>query len=322
MYPAWFKWGVGLTIGVLLAAVAFLVGYLANVSPTVLTPPRPTVTVTQPPSGSSAPTPTPTPTPTRLPKPTVQPPDARQVVADYTTHYPHATYRNINQGRAAQLINGTAMSPGDVFSFNAVVGERTRARGFVKGFVIQNGIYASDLGGGVSQVATTVYNAALLAGLQIIERHPHSFFIDRYPIGRDATVAWGTSDLQFKNNTPYTILIQANVVPSTPSSAGSMHVRFLSTKYWDVGFNESEPTRFRQPQTRYVTTAPCVPNPVGTKGFDINVYRDVYKPSESSPAVTRSGFVLDHTDVIHTRYAPLDQVVCGPSPTPSPSGTP
>ena len=118
------------------------------------------------------------------------------MVSDFVTYYPPATYRDINQGRAAELINGTILKPGETFSFNDTVGERTAENGFTNGFIISNGVFREDLGGGVSQVVTTTYNAAFFAGMDDVEHKPHSFYIDRYPMGREATVAWPTVDLQ------------------------------------------------------------------------------------------------------------------------------
>jgi vancomycin resistance protein YoaR len=105
----------------------------------------------------------------------------RQVIAEFTTSYPHADYRNINIGRAAELATNTFLKPGDVFSMNGVVGERTEARGFTTGFIIDNGRFMEGVGGGVSQLATTLFNAGHFAGFEDVEHHPHSFYIDRYP---------------------------------------------------------------------------------------------------------------------------------------------
>ncbi|MDN8688437.1 VanW family protein, partial [Staphylococcus aureus] len=87
------------------------------------------------------------------------------LIGEFTTRYPHAPYRNTNQSEAARRINGTILRPGETFSFNKVVGERTEANGFVTGFVINGGVFREETGGGVSQVATTAYNAAFFAGL-------------------------------------------------------------------------------------------------------------------------------------------------------------
>jgi len=110
-----------------------------------------------------------------------------QQVSTFTTNFPYAEYRNQNLSRAAELVNGTLLKPGDTFSLNDTVGERTAANGFTKGFIISDGVFREDFGGGVSQVATTTFNAAFFAGLEDVEHKPHSFYIDRYPVGREAT---------------------------------------------------------------------------------------------------------------------------------------
>ena len=224
----------------------------------------------------------------------------KQVVSEFVTYFPYAEYRNINQGRAAELINGTVLRPGELFSFNETVGERTKENGFTVGFIISDGVFAEDLGGGVSQVVTTTYNAAFFAGLEDVEHTPHSFYIDRYPMGREATVAWPTVDLKFRNNTPYGILIEAWVVPSTPSSQGEMHVRMWSTKYWDVRTRTSAPYKFTSPSTRYDSTDECVAT-TGYGGFDVDVYRTLVR-ADTNEVVRR--------ERQHVEYTPADTVIC------------
>jgi vancomycin resistance protein YoaR len=94
-------------------------------------------------------------------------------VSRFTTDFPHSPYRNTNLGRAAELIDGTILEPGETFSLNDTVGERTAANGFTKGIIISNGVFKEDFGGGVSQVATTTFNAAFFAGLEDVEHKPH-----------------------------------------------------------------------------------------------------------------------------------------------------
>jgi vancomycin resistance protein YoaR len=223
-----------------------------------------------------------------------------EVVSEFSTYYPHADYRNTNLGRAAELINGTVLKPGETFSLNDTVGERTAQNGFAKGFIISDGVYKEDFGGGVSQVATTTFNAAFFAGLEDVEHKPHSFYIDRYPIGREATVAWGAVDLRFKNDTPHGILIQAGITPSTPSSQGTMTVRMWSTKHWDITTDTSSRYNLTKPETRHLSGDECVPN-TGYGGFDIDVFRYFHKPGRS--AVVRK-------ETMHTTYTPSDTVVC------------
>ncbi len=229
----------------------------------------------------------------------------REEVSSFPTYFPYAEYRNINIGRAGELIDGTILEPGEEFSLNDIVGERTAENGFVPGFIISNGIFKEDYGGGVSQMATTVFNAMFFAGLRDIEHKPHSFYIDRYPVGREATVAWGSVDLRFENDTPYGVLIDVNVTPSTPSSQGVVVVRMFSTKYWDITTDESERYAYVGPGTRILDTPDCYPNS-GFSGFQIDVWRYFKKPGESE---------LHHQEKFHTTYTPADTVICRPPGT-------
>lgn len=226
----------------------------------------------------------------------------KEKVSSFTTYYPHADYRNTNIGRAAELVNGTLLKPGETFSLNGVVGERTRENGFTEGFIISNGIFKEDLGGGVSQMATTTFNAMFFAGLKDVEHKPHSFYIDRYPVGREATVAWPTVDLKFENDTPYGILIQAGVTPSTPSTSGVVTVSMWSTKTWDITTKTGERYNFTSPATRTLDTPDCYPN-TGYGGFDINVWRYFREPGSSE---------LVRSEKFHTTYTPSDTVICKP----------
>ncbi len=227
-----------------------------------------------------------------------------QKVSTFTTYYPYAEYRNVNIGRAAELVNGTVLKPGDVFSLNGVVGERTRENGFTEGFIISNGIFKEDLGGGVSQMATTTFNAMFFAGLKDIEHKPHSFYIDRYPVGREATVAWGAVDLRFGNDTPYGVLVESRVTPATPSSQGVVTVSMWSTKHWDITSRTGERFNLTKPATRTLTTEDCYPN-TGYGGFDINVWRYFRKPGSDN---------LVRTEKFFTRYIPSDTVICKKPP--------
>ena len=221
-------------------------------------------------------------------------------VSRFTTYFPYAEYRNVNIGRAAELVNGTVLKPGETFSLNGTVGERTRENGFTEGFMIADGVFKSDLGGGVSQMATTLFNAAFFAGLKDVEHKPHSFYIDRYPVGREATVAWGSVDLRFKNDTEHGVLIEAHVAPGTTSSQGVVTVTMWSTKVWDITSKTGERHNFTSPATRTLTGPECVENS-GYGGFDIDVKR-IFRKHGSSDVV--------RTEVFHTTYTPRDTVIC------------
>ncbi|MBD0338751.1 MAG: VanW family protein [Thermoleophilia bacterium] len=130
-----------------------------------------------------------------------------QLVA-YSTAYAGSADRIHNLQLAISLLDGTLVAPGGTFSLNDAVGERTAERGFRKAPVIIGNEYEEDIGGGVSQVATTVFNAAWEAGLKVAERNPHALYIGRYPLGRDATVNYPDLDLKFVNDTAKWILVK------------------------------------------------------------------------------------------------------------------
>lgn len=124
------------------------------------------------------------------------------VLAKYTTSYPAwRRDRTHNIKIAAQEIDGTVLMPGQVFSYNDVVGPRLKERGYRDAPIFENGMLVPGIGGGVCQVSSTLYNAALLANLEIVKRSHHSSEVSYVPKGRDATVAYGLLDLKFRNST-------------------------------------------------------------------------------------------------------------------------
>ncbi len=127
--------------------------------------------------------------------------------------------RSSNIRLCARNLNGTLLMPGDSFSFNRVVGDRTPARGFKLAGMFVNGEKVQGFGGGVCQVSSTVFNAARNAELQIVERHPHSLPVPYVPQGGDATVVFPYSDLQFRNSSDTPLLLEAT------ASGGKMTVR-------------------------------------------------------------------------------------------------
>jgi len=115
--------------------------------------------------------------------------------------------RKNNIKLALESLDGVCINPGEIFSFNDIVGERSSARGYESAKIISRGEFVDAIGGGVCQVSTTLYNAALLAGLDIIEVNSHSLRIGYIEPGFDAMVNSGSSDLKFRNNTEYPIML-------------------------------------------------------------------------------------------------------------------
>lgn len=223
-------------------------------------------------------------------------------IGTFTTYYAPAAYRDINQGRAAQLLDGTIVKPGETFSFNDTVGERTVANGFTVGTVINGGVFREELGGGVSQVVTTTYNAAFFAGMTDVEHHPHDLYISRYPVGREATVYWGSLDMKFRNDSKYGVLIRAAVQKSAGRAQGAMTVSLYSTKVYDIKAGLSAKRNIRNPSVRYDPTDRCVPQSPSI-GFDVDVYRYFYQNGTK---------VKTETDTAH--YRATDDVRCRAKP--------
>lgn len=129
----------------------------------------------------------------------------------YTTRYdPTNLNRSNNISISAKKIDGTIVLPGETFSYNQVVGERTIAGGYKEAGAYAGGKVVQDVGGGICQTSSTLYNAALYANLEIVDRSNHQFLTSYVSAGRDATVAWGSIDFQFKNNRTYPIKIEAS----------------------------------------------------------------------------------------------------------------
>lgn len=132
--------------------------------------------------------------------------------ASYTTYFnPSQTERTENVRLAADALDGAVIAPGEIFSFNQRVGERTAGKGYQDAYIIVNGQFVEGLGGGICQVSSTLYNTALLADLPITQRANHDLAITYVPLGQDATVAWPNLDLQFKNDAGTYILIRTKL---------------------------------------------------------------------------------------------------------------
>lgn len=132
------------------------------------------------------------------------------LLASYTTHYAESNAgRAHNVALAASRLNGRAIAPGEVLSFNACAGARTEDNGYRAAPVILEGKFVSGVGGGVCQVSTTLYNAALLAGLSVAEYHPHSLAVGYVPPSRDAMVNGSACDLKLRNATGFPVRIVA-----------------------------------------------------------------------------------------------------------------
>lgn len=144
-----------------------------------------------------------------------------QVLFETSTKYVNNPGRTKNLTLACEAIDGTILNPGETFSFNDVVGERTAEKGYQAATVYSGGESLQELGGGVCQVASTLYYATLHLNLEQVQRQPHQFAVTYVPYGMDATVYWGKIDYQFKNTLSHPLKIEAD------TKNGHVNVRFL-----------------------------------------------------------------------------------------------
>jgi vancomycin resistance protein YoaR len=132
----------------------------------------------------------------------------RDKLGSFTTEWEGTTDRQTNVKITTQYATNVILGPGDVYNFDKQIGPRTEARGYKMAPGITAGELEDQLGGGICQVSTTLFNAAFFAGLEILERKNHSIYIDHYPKGRDATVSAGSPNLRFRNDTKHHILVR------------------------------------------------------------------------------------------------------------------
>ena len=201
----------------------------------------------------------------------------REKVSEFTTPYQCCQPRVTNIQRAARILDGTILAAGKRFSLNDALGERVASRGFVEAPAIAAGELVDSVGGGVSQVSTTMYNAAFFAGLELEAHTPHEFYISRYPMGREATVSWRQPDLVFLNDWDAAILM------SVRAGSNGITVSFYSSKLGrrvetETGqpTNRTEPKTIERPKPDLPPGTRNVVQSAGTGGFSISYTRKVY----------------------------------------------
>ena len=219
------------------------------------------------------------------------------LIATYTTGFVAGEPRVTNITRAAEILDGAIIHPGATMSLNAVLGERTAARGFVEAPMIADSLDVLAVGGGVSQVATTLYNAAFDAGLDIPQHTAHGLYIGRYPVGRDATISWGGPDLLIRNNRPTAVMVHA--AASADAITVAIYSRSLDRR---VESTTGEPYDETDPPTRLIQDPDLDPDAKilsqsGSKGFSVDVTRKVY-----------DGDKLIRDDRFTTRYRPYPKI--------------
>jgi len=222
--------------------------------------------------------------------PTVELPGHDSVVGRFTTRFPCCQPRVGNIALAARTVDGTVVPPEGFFSLNDALGERTEAKGYRP---------APTVGGGVGQLATTLYNAVFRGGLQLIAHTSQPVFARRYPAGRDATVSWGGPDLVFRNDWPAPLTIR------TRATGTSVTVRLLSRPLGrDVRTWSGRRRAVVRPSTVRIVNPALVPGAArvvqqaGAPGFTIVSGRSVYEHG-----------ILRGRQRVHVRYARVNRIV-------------
>lgn len=219
----------------------------------------------------------------------------------YTPIDKHSTEnRNKNIQHAFDYINGYILEPGKTFSFNNVVGERTEARGFLPAIEYVYGEHVEGCGGGVCQASTTLYQAAVCAGLQIVKREPHSDAVSYADYGKDATVYWVGKrkiDFSFKNNTDEPIYIVAGVQQDPTNKKRLIaKVTIYGQDMGDVRY---------ELDSEIVETIPAPFNPVYIK--DTNGTYVTYKDQQESVTKAKEGYVVNGYLVQYTGNTQTDR---------------
>jgi vancomycin resistance protein YoaR len=218
-------------------------------------------------------------------------------ISEFRQPFPPAEYRAINVGTAANYIDGKILLPGEIFSMNDTIKQRTPQNGYVTGIRIENGRFIEDLGGGVSIITTAMWTAAFYAGLEAIEQRAHSIWIPRYQEGIEATVMWGSLDLKFKNSLDNGILMKTKVEPD-----GVVITLYGKKKYDQVVAEVSNRYGVTPYKTVYSEAKNCLTQE-GQPGFGVSVTRKLIKSD-----------IVVQEDNFRTNYRVGNKVVCGPKP--------
>jgi vancomycin resistance protein YoaR len=247
----------------------------------------------------------------------------KEKVSSFTTKFTGGLTepRVKNIVRVAQQVDGAVIKPGATFSLNGYTGWRGYEQGYVDAPVIEDSKLVPDVGGGISQFTTTLFNASYYAGLKDVEHKPHSFYISRYPSVIESTIFYPTLDLKFQDNTPYGMLID------TSYTNDSITVSMWSTKVYDSVKTEWGPkTAVTKPENKTLPAGPMCIATSGTDGFTQDAYRVIRKDGKE---VQREKFTWKYDAEPRYVCVPPDSATTGstdqqqpPPTTPAPTDQP
>lgn len=203
---------------------------------------------------------------------------------------------------ALNAINGTLLQPGEEFSFNETVGKRTAERGYKVAAAYSGGEVTEELGGGICQVSTTLFNAVVKADLEVTERHAHSMPVSYVDMGKDATVSWGSQDFKFKNNTSEPVYIVAYLDSDKKVRVGVFGRAIANGEYITV---EAEDTYTKKYQTTYQYNAFLLP---GAQNV-LQSGRNTYKATAYKLRWSASGELISKEVLCNSTYNGRDEII-------------
>lgn len=223
-------------------------------------------------------------------------------LAEVETHFsPKKVARTANVRLAAQLVNGTILNPGEEFSYNKTVGPRTAERGFKAAAIFAQGEVVDGIGGGICQVSSTLYMAAVKANMKIVERKNHAFYVDYAPKGEDATVVYGSIDFRFKNTSEYPVKIVAT------SKNNYIRIQLMGTEPDELytvkltkKTHSQTPFETREKKTTSLAEGKREVEQEGQPGLSMTVYRNVYD---------KNGKLVESYLENNSKYKPMPKIV-------------
>ena len=239
----------------------------------------------------------------------------RDVLHSVSTYLTSFYNRTNNIRLAAAAINGYILEPGETFSFNDTVGQRTKAKGYLEATSYIGGKSVPDVGGGICQVSSSLYCCAVYTDLEIVDRSNHMFPVAYLPLGIDATVNWGTCDFKFKNNTDFPIMIEAYIDEDAYDLVVTFHGTKLDNRYAKCTYQivdvynfktiEKEDPKIPQGKTEVETE--------GVTGYLVYTYRSWYDGNDE---------LIETEFLASSDYDKRDKVVLIPVPLPEPEPEP
>lgn len=241
------------------------------------------------------------------------------LIGTFTTYYTAGQTRNINIQRLADVIDDTRVMPGEQFSINGISGPRSCDRGYVPAGTIVRGELVDTCGGGTSQFGTTTFNAAFFAGLQLDDWKAHSWYISRYPMGREATLTYPSLDVRFTNNTEGMLIVRASHTASsvTVTIYGQPRATAVSARHGSPFAPRDFTTTNRTTDELYEDQERVVQS--GAGGFTVEVVRTVELVGGGTETRTIRTVYVPQTRIIETGTRPRPEE---PEPEPEPDDPP